>query len=195
MIDGNRNEGYFMILLQGNQIARLFGAEVLFENIQFEIHSHARIGLVGRNGVGKSTLLKIIAGLEAPDQGVITKTKSLTMGYLAQNTGIASHATVWDEMLDAFQEVRQMESRMREVEQLISTTDLETPAGQRLLKEYDHLQHLFAESSGYSYENEIRSVLHGFKFDAQFYDQTVDSLSGGQQTRLALAKMLLQPVS
>ena len=181
-----------MILLQGNQIARLFGAEVLFENIQFEIHSHARIGLVGRNGVGKSTLLKIIAGLETPDQGVITKTKSLTMGYLAQNTGIASHATVWDEMLDAFQEVRQMESRMREVEQLISTTDLETPAGQRLLKEYDHLQHLFAESSGYSYENEIRSVLHGFKFDAQFYDQTVDSLSGGQQTRLALAKMLLQ---
>ena len=181
-----------MILLQGNQIARLFGAEVLFENIQFEIHSHGRIGLVGRNGVGKSTLLKIIAGIEAPDRGVITKAKSLTMGYLAQNTGIASTATVWDEMLDAFQEVRQMEQRMREVEILISTTDLETTEGQRLLKEYDQLQHTFAEKNGYSYENEIRSVLHGFKFDQQFYDQRIDSLSGGQQTRLALAKMLLQ---
>ncbi|MHC5268215.1 ABC-F family ATP-binding cassette domain-containing protein [Enterococcus sp. LJL98] len=181
-----------MILLQGNQIARLFGAEVLFENLQFEIHSHARIGLVGRNGVGKSTLLKIIAGIESPDQGFLTKSKSLTMGYLAQNTGIVSETTVWDEMLDAFQEVRQMEQRMRELEQSISTTDIETLEGKRLLKEYDQLQHQFSDKNGYGYENEIRSVLHGFQFDASFYEQEIQSLSGGQQTRLALAKMLLQ---
>lgn len=181
-----------MILLQGNQLARLFGAEVLFENIHLEIHSRGRIGLVGRNGVGKSTLLKIIAGLEAPDRGTIAKTKSLTMGYLAQNTGLASSNTVWDEMLESFQDVRKMEARMRELELLISTTDIESTEGQRYLKEYDHLQHTFADKNGYSYENDIRSVLHGFKFDASFYQQDIQSLSGGQQTRLALAKMLLQ---
>lgn len=181
-----------MILLQGNQIARLFGAEVLFENIHIEVHSRGRIGLVGRNGVGKSTLLKIIAGLEAPDRGSISKVKSLTMGYLAQNTGLASSNTVWDEMLESFHEVRKMEARMRELEVMISTVDISTAEGERYLKEYDHLQHTFAEKNGYSYENEIRSVLHGFKFDASFYQQNIQSLSGGQQTRLALAKMLLQ---
>jgi len=87
-----------MILLQANQIARLFGAEVLFENIQLEIARNSRIALVGRNGAGKSTLLKIIAGLESPDKGTIAKNKTATMGYLAQDTGLASQATVWEEM-------------------------------------------------------------------------------------------------
>ena len=88
-----------MILLQANQIARLFGAEVLFRNIHLEIATKARIGLVGRNGAGKSTLLKIIAGIEAPDEGTIAKNKTATLGYLAQDTGLTSEATIWDEML------------------------------------------------------------------------------------------------
>lgn len=135
-----------MILLQANQIARLFGAEVLFENIQLEIASNSRIALVGRNGAGKSTLLKIIAGLESPDKGTIAKNKTATMGYLAQDTGLASQATVWEEMLGAFATVRQMEQRMRTLEIAISEADPAADSG-NLLKEYDQLQHEFAEKT------------------------------------------------
>ncbi|WP_430609972.1 ABC-F family ATP-binding cassette domain-containing protein [Enterococcus sp. DIV0876] len=180
-----------MILLQANQIARLFGAEVLFEHIQLEIASQSRIALVGRNGAGKSTLLKIIAGIESPDKGTIAKNKNATMGYLAQDTGLNSQATVWEEMLDAFTVVRNMEQRMRSLEQAISEADPNADSSS-LLKEYDQLQHEFAEKNGYGYENEIRSVLHGFQFDPSFYTQSIATLSGGQKTRLALAKMLLQ---
>lgn len=181
-----------MILLQANQIARHFGAEILFENIHLEIHTGARIALVGRNGAGKSTLLKIIAGIEAPDVGNIAKNKTATLGYLAQDTGLDSTETVWNEMLKAFEEVRLMEQRMRDLEVFISEGTPDTPAYQAFLKEYDKLQHDFSDKNGYSYENEIRSVLHGFKFDPSFYEQRIDTLSGGQKTRLALARMLLQ---
>ena len=181
-----------MILLQANQIARHFGAEILFENIHLEIQTGARIALVGRNGAGKSTLLKIIAGIEAPDVGNIAKNKTATLGYLAQDTGLDSTETVWNEMLKAFEEVRLMEQRMRDLEVFISEGTPDTPAYQSFLKEYDKLQHDFSDKNGYSYENEIRSVLHGFKFDPSFYEQRIDTLSGGQKTRLALARMLLQ---
>lgn len=181
-----------MILLQANQIARHFGAEILFENIHLEIQTGARIALVGRNGAGKSTLLKIIAGIEAPDVGNIAKNKTATLGYLAQDTGLDSTETVWNEMIKAFEEVRLMEQRMRDLEVFISEGTPDTPAYQAFLKEYDKLQHDFSDKNGYSYENEIRSVLHGFKFDPSFYEQRIDTLSGGQKTRLALARMLLQ---
>lgn len=180
-----------MILLQANQIARYFGADTLFENIHLEVASKARIGLVGRNGAGKSTLLKIIANIEAPDAGQVIKNKQATLGYLAQDTGLDSTETIWNEMLKAFDKVRQMERRMRDVEVALG----ETPEGDSryasLLKEYDQLQHDFNDQNGYGYENEIRSVLHGFKFDESFYDKEISTLSGGQKTRLALARMLL----
>lgn len=180
-----------MILLQANQIACYFGADTLFENIHLEIASKGRIGLVGRNGAGKSTLLKIIAGIEAPDAGQIIKNKQATLGYLAQDTGLDSNETIWNEMLKAFEAVRKMEARMREVEVAIGETSESDSRYASLLKEYDQLQHDFNDQNGYGYENEIRSVLHGFKFDESFYEKEISTLSGGQKTRLALARMLL----
>ncbi|MGL9727850.1 ABC-F family ATP-binding cassette domain-containing protein [Enterococcus sp. DIV0756] len=180
-----------MILLQANQIARYFGADTLFENLHLEVASKARIGLVGRNGAGKSTLLKIIANIEAPDAGQVIKNKQATLGYLAQDTGLDSTETIWNEMLKAFDKVRQMEARMRDVEVAIGETPESDSRYASLLKEYDQLQHDFNDQNGYGYENEIRSVLHGFKFDESSYDKEISTLSGGQKTRLALARMLL----
>lgn len=181
-----------MILLQANQVARLFGADILFDNIQMEISTNSRIALVGRNGAGKSTLLKIIAGIDPPDKGTIAKNKTASLGYLAQNTGLDSNRTVWDEMLEAFSDTIAMEKRMRELEVIISTLNPEASNYESVMKEYDRLQHDFADKNGYGYENEIRSVLHGFHFDEGFYEKNISTLSGGQKTRLALARMLLQ---
>lgn len=181
-----------MILLQANQIARYFGADTLFDNIQMEISTNSRIALVGRNGAGKSTLLKIIAGIDIPDAGTIAKNKTASLGYLAQDTGLDSDKTVWDEMLEAFVEVITMEKRMRELELIISEMLPDDSKYESIMKEYDRLQHDFSEKNGYGYENEIRSVLHGFGFKEEFYSKNISTLSGGQKTRLALARMLLQ---
>ena len=105
-----------MILLQAQQVARHFGADVLFENIDLDIQEHSRIALVGKNGAGKSTLLKMIIGEQAPDEGQIVTKKGLTMGYLAQNTGLESDKTIYEEMLSVFDKLRQMEQDLHKLE-------------------------------------------------------------------------------
>ncbi|MER2001679.1 MAG: ABC-F family ATP-binding cassette domain-containing protein [Carnobacterium inhibens] len=183
-----------MILLQAQHVARYFGADVLFENIYLEVQEHSRIALVGRNGTGKSTLLKIIADIEQPDAGKIVKGKQVSIGYLAQNTGLASERTIWDEMLTVFELVIQLEKDMRSIEQQLGDPDLLSDEEHytATLNRYDHIQHRFREENGFGYQSEIRSVLHGFRFYEEDYTKQISQLSGGQKTRLALAKLLLE---
>lgn len=183
-----------MILLQVQQVARYFGADTLFENVSLDVSDNSRIALVGRNGVGKSTLLKIIIGNEPPDAGRITRKKGLTIGYLAQNTGLKSDKTIYAEMLGVFERLQIMERNLHEMEAKIADpgADHSSAAYSQLLNQYDQLLHDFEEQNGYGYEAEIRSVLHGFHFEQEDYDRKISSLSGGQKTRLALAKLLLE---
>ncbi|HJV16455.1 MAG TPA: ABC-F family ATP-binding cassette domain-containing protein [Bacillales bacterium] len=181
-----------MILLQVNQLSKYYGAELILSNIKLELQTRDRVALVGRNGAGKSTLLKMIAGHLSYDSGEIIKPKVVSIGYLAQNTGLESQLSVWDEMLTVFEHLRNMEKSLRQLEeQMADPSVLEDQTKyERTLKEYDLLQVTFKEEGGYQYEAEIRSVLHGLKFQ-EYSDAMISSLSGGQKTRLALGKLLL----
>ena len=183
-----------MILLQGQGLARTFADEVLFENITIHIQENSRIAIVGRNGTGKSTLLKMLAGIEEPSLGAVSKKKDLSIGYLDQYAAIQSSRTVWEEMVHLFEDVETLKKQAQKAAEQLGDPDLlsDPVAYELALKRYDQLQEELNQKNAYGYESEIRTVLHGFRFYPEDYDQPIQALSGGQRTRLALARILLE---
>ena len=179
-----------MIILQANKIERSFAGEVLFDNINLQVDERDRIALVGKNGAGKSTLLKILVGEEEPTSGEINKKKDISLSYLAQDSRFESDNTIYDEMLYVFDDLRRTETQLRQMELEMgekSGEDLD-----KLMADYDRLSENFRQAGGFTYEADIRAILNGFKFDEFMWQMKIAELSGGQNTRLALAKMLLE---
>ncbi|WP_373842757.1 ABC-F family ATP-binding cassette domain-containing protein [Limosilactobacillus sp.] len=181
-----------MILLQVNDVMRRFGADVLFHNINLQIHDHGRTALVGRNGAGKTTLLKMIAGITTPDEGTISKTRDLTIGYLAQDQGLDSKNNIWAELDLVFAPLHEMEKEIHRLEEQLANLDPQDANYQQVMNKYDRLQSDYKKQGGFEYESRMRGILKGFGFGEEYYDTPVDALSGGQKTKLALAKILLQ---
>ncbi|ETD93287.1 ABC-F family ATP-binding cassette domain-containing protein [Streptococcus pseudopneumoniae] len=179
-----------MIILQANKIERSFAGEVLFDNINLQVDERDRIALVGKNGAGKSTLLKILVGEEELTSGEINKKKDISLSYLAQDSRFESENTIYDEMLHVFDDLRRTEKQLRQMELEMgekSGEDLD-----KLMSDYDRLSENFRQAGGFTYEADIRAILNGFKFDESTWQMKIAELSGGQNTRLALAKMLLE---
>jgi ATP-binding cassette subfamily F protein 3 len=176
------------------QIGKSFGAERIFSDITFQIDEHDHIGLLGPNGAGKSTLLHILAGREEPDEGHIAIARHTRVGYLTQVTDFQLHNTLRDEMLTVFSTLRTWEQELS-----ILAQEMASPAAQqdnalheRLLARYAELQTRYEHAGGYTYENRVEQVLDGLSFSREQQAAPVTHLSGGQQTRAALGKLLLQ---
>ena len=179
-----------MIILQANRIERSFAGEVLFDNINLQVDERDRMALVGKNGAGKSTLLKILVGEEEPTSGEINKKKDISLSYLAQDSRFESENTIYDEMLHVFDDLRRTEKQLRQME-----LEMGEKSGEdlnKLMSDYDRLSENFRQAGGFTYEADIRAILNGFKFDESMWQMKIAELSGGQNTRLALAKMLLE---
>ncbi|WP_270512570.1 ABC-F family ATP-binding cassette domain-containing protein [Limosilactobacillus portuensis] len=181
-----------MILLQANNVMRRFGADVLFHDINLQIQGHGRTALVGRNGAGKTTLLKMIAGITSPDEGTISKSKDLTIGYLAQDQGLDSQNSIWAELDLVFAPLHKMEKQIHQLEDQLASLDPATKEFQLTTEKYSQLQAEFKKRGGFEYESRMRGILKGFGFGEADYQTAINSLSGGQKTKLALAKILLQ---
>lgn len=181
-----------MILLQTSKLTKLYSGTPILENVQFEVKKGERIAVVGRNGAGKSTLLKIIADEIDFDNGEIHKPQSVALGYFAQSSHVNSDDTIYNEMLKVFAETIKLKGQLEELSIKMAEEDPSSEQYLKIIEHYQNLNHRFELMSGYTYESEINNILNRFKFNEIGFDQKISNLSGGQKTRLALAKLLLQ---
>ena len=181
-----------MIILSAQHIAKSFGVNAVLRDVSLTVQQGDRIGLVGVNGCGKSTLMRILVGLDAQDGGEISLVRGLRVGYLAQQNMVTSGETVWNELQKVYEQVFAMEKKLRELEDEMAHAHTDAQRFAQLSADYDRLTQRFEEAGGYSWKSMVSGVLNGLGFKPAQYDQCVDSLSGGEQTRLCLARLLLQ---
>lgn len=183
-----------MVILTAKEIKKSFGTDTIIENATFMVDENDKIGIIGINGAGKSTLFKIISGEIDKDEGEIHFSKNKTIGYMSQFLDFHSGVTLWEEVLKAFSDIIAMEKRIKDLEIRISNQS-QTDDGNslaRLMKTYADLQQKFETAEGFSYESKIKGVLKGLGFSPVDYKKKVSEFSGGQKTRIALAKVLLK---
>lgn len=175
-----------MSLLTANNLSKSFGADEIFDDVSVSIPQGAKIALVGPNGAGKTTLINVLVGLESPSEGTIQIARGTRVGYLPQRPELKGEQTVHDEMLSAFEELRQKEAELTALAGQLVDSDEE------LLERYGRQQRAFEEAGGYTYETRIDQVLQGLGFSKENYKQPLNQLSGGQMTRALLARLLLE---
>lgn len=181
-----------MILLNGSNLKKIFSDETLFENVSFSVDSNDKIGFVGSNGAGKSTLFRIITGETDYDSGEIFKNKFTEIGYLDQYACSESDKTVMEEMLGAFEENIEIENQLEDIRFEIENGGENLD---ELINRQTNLQERYSELDGFFYKNRIKSTLIGLGFNEEDFSLNVSKLSGGQKTRVALAKILLSKVN
>lgn len=183
-----------MIILSCNNLTKSFGVESILENISFTVNEGDKIGVIGVNGTGKTTLFKIISGIYGYDSGEIYTSKDCEIGYLEQNTNFYSDNTIFTEVLEVFSDLIKMEEDLRKMECEISDKSSETnsPDLQKLMDNYSHKLELFQNSNGYGYKSEAKGVLKGLGFNDEELEKPIKILSGGEKTRVLLAKLLLR---
>jgi len=180
-----------MIVLSCSNISLSFGTKKILENVSFNLQESEKIGVVGVNGAGKSTLFKVIAGMLQPDSGDVFVAKARKIGFLEQNSGLDSSKTIWDEVMSSFSNLMEMEARIKELEESISAEKDENRL-KFLLKEYSALTENYSNSGGYEYSSRVKGILKGLGFTEEQFSLKIQALSGGQKTRMALAKLLLE---
>lgn len=178
------------MILSCQNISKSFLENKVLENVSFHIENYEKAAIVGINGAGKTTLLRIIVGELQPDSGLVTLSKNKTMGYLAQDGAVDTCNTIYGELLSVKQDLITLEQRIRECE--ISMQSEEGSALEAVMKQYGSLTHAFETGGGYSYKSEVAGVLKGLGFEEDDFGKSVAALSGGQKTRVALGKLLLQ---
>ncbi len=176
------------------EVGKSFGAERIFAGITFQINEHDHIGLVGPNGAGKSTLLNILAHREEPDEGTVSVARNTRIGYLTQYVDFQPRNTLHEELLTVFSDLRSWEQELSILAQEISSSSVQENKAlyETLLARYDDLQSRYEHAGGYTYENRVEQVLDGLGFTREQQEAPVTQLSGGQQTRASLGKLLLQ---
>lgn len=183
-----------MIVLSCNNLNKSFGIDSILENINFTVNEGDKIGVIGVNGTGKTTLFKIISGVYGYDSGDIYTSKDCEIGYLEQNTNFQSNNTIFEEVLEVFKDLIDMEKYLRELELKIAeeSTKENSPILEKIMDEYSSKLENFASLNGYGYKSEAKGILKGLGFNDEDMDKPIGILSGGEKTRVLLGKLLLK---